>query len=476
MNKDKTISITAKATSEQKTIALITTSLAAVAITFMASSLNVALPDIGQEFNASAVLLGWVVGAYSLATAALAIPFGRIADIWGIKKIFLLGTILFTLACGLAFFSNSAIVLIILRAVQGLSAAMVVGTSISMLSAVFPGNERGRALGINMAWVYSGSTVGPVIGGLIIENLGWRNIFLVSSLIGLLVIVLIHWKIKGEWRACEGERLDYRGTAIYSLSLASLMYGISTLPEITGFVLVLIGTGGLIGFAIRESKIPHPILNISVFRNNRPFIFSNLASLINFSTIFAIIFLISLYLQYIKGFSAEMAGLILIVSPLTQTILSPLAGKLSDKIEPRIVSSWGMASTCVGLIIFAFLGNDTPIIVVIAGLLMIGMGISFFMSPNINAIMGSVEKKHYSVAAAVTNTTRCVGQMMSLSISMIVLTLFIGHNAITPEYYPAYLSSMRIIFIIFTVLCVLGILASLSQKTKTIQKTAPNSD
>jgi len=446
-----------------KTVSLITSSLAVFSITFMITSMNVALPFISEDFQADVILLGWVVTAYVLAVAVLSLPFGRISDIFGIKKLFLAGVVLYTLGLILAAVSNSTITLIIARAILGIGGALVVPNALAMIIAVYPANERGKALGLNTACVFMGSSLGPFLGGILTAHLGWRSIFLINIPIILIVIFLLAWKIPGEWCASRGEKFDYKGSLVFGFALVALMLGFSYLPEIRGIILVLTGLAGLGIFIKVENGIRSPLLNINAFKTNRTFIYSNLAALIIYSVVFALTFLLSLYLQYNKGFSPEQAGLILVVQPVVQAVLSPFIGRLSDKIEPRIITSAGMLLVSFGLLSFVFLANGTSLVQIILGLAILGTGFALFASPNINAIMSSVEPKSYGVASAMISTTRCVGQMLSMGITIMVMATVVGRVIITPEFYPAYLTGARISFAIFTVMCLAGVFASLAR-------------
>ena len=204
-------------------------------------------------------------------------------------------------------------------------------------------------------------------------------------------------------------------------------------------------------------------MQIALFKNNIVFVFSNLAALINYSATFAVSFLLSLYLQYIKGFTPETAGLILIAQPVMMAMFSPLAGILSDRIEPLIVASVGMGLTTVGLFMLIFVSNGASIGYIVTSLIILGLGFGFFSSPNTNAVMGSVDRKFYGVASGMLGTMRLTGQAFSLGISLLLFAIFLGRVQITPEYYPLFLKSMRVAFIIMAALCFLGIFASIAR-------------
>lgn len=353
--------------------------------------------------------------------------------------------------------------LISFRFLQGIGGAMIFGTGVAILTSVFPAHERGRALGINVAAVYTGLSLGPFLGGLMTEHFGWRSIFLANSLLGALAVAFVFQKLKGEWVGAKGEKFDFTGSIIYSLVLVAVIYGFSLLPQVSGVGLIIIGALGAIAFVKWELTVKSPVLEIKLFRDNKVFAFSNLAALLNYSATFAVAFLLSLYLQYVKSLSPEDAGLILVSQPVVQAVFSPFAGRLSDRIEPRILASMGMALTVVGLFLFTFLSNETPLTFIVASLVLLGLGFALFSSPNTNAVMGSVEKKFYGVASATISTMRLLGQMFSLGICMLIFALFIGRVQITAEHYPSFLRSTETAFLVFAVLCVGGVFASLAR-------------
>ena len=440
---------------------LIVATMAAFVVPFMGSSVNIALPSIGREFALDAVTLNWVATSFLLATAMFLLPFGRIADIYGRKKIFTYGMIIFTLASLFSALSISAAMLISFGVLRGIGSAMIFSTGVAILTSAFPPEERGKVLGINVAAVYLGIALGPFFGGLLTQYLGWRSVFWINVPLGLLTIVVIFWKLKGEWLEAKGERFDFLGSLIYGASLAIIMYGFSELPNIWGGGLISIGIMGIIAFVRWETKIKSPLLNMNLLKNNRAFAFSNLAALLNYSATFGVAFILSLYLQYIKGLSPQNAGLVLVAQPTIQAIFSPFAGRLSDRIEPRIVASIGMAFTCAGLILLSFLTNETALPFIIACLIVLGFGFALFSSPNTNAIMSSVEKKFYGIASGTLGTMRLVGQMFSMGVIMLLFAIYIGKVQITPEVYLPFMKSGNAAFIIFAILCFGGIFASL---------------
>jgi len=430
---------------------------------FMGASVNIALPSIGREFGADAVTLGWIATAYLLAAAVCLVPFGRLADIRGRKRIFSAGILTYTIASFLCALSSSTAGLIAFRILQGMGAALIFGTAIAILTSVFPPGERGKALGINTASTYLGLSLGPVLGGLLTHHFGWRSIFLVNLPLGLAVIVLVLTKLKSEWAEARGEKLDLGGAFLYGLALVGIMLGFSRLPRALGIWFFLAGIALASGFVFRESRATSPILNINLFRRNRVFAFSNLAALINYSATFAVGFFLSLFLQNIRGMNPQAAGLILIAQPAVMALFSPLAGHASDRIEPRLVASAGMAISGAGLFLLAFLRAGSPLGFIVAGLALLGFGFALFSSPNTNAVMSSVEKKSYGVASATLGTMRLVGQMTSMGIAMMIFAVFLGRVQIAAAGQAGFLQAIRTGFFIFAGLCFAGVLPSLAR-------------
>ncbi len=453
-----------EASSEQASVrraALIAATLASFLTPFMDSAINIALPAISREFAMDAILLSWVRTAYLLATAMFLVPLSKVADIHGRKRVFTCGAAVFTGAALLAGLSTSSAMLIGARVVQGVGSAMIFGTGVAILTSAFPPGERGRVLGINVAATYLGLSIGPFLGGILTEQLGWRSIFFTVVPLGLLVITFVVWRLQGEWAEAQGETFDLVGSILYALGLVALMYGFSRLPGMAGAGLILAGVGGLALFIAWELTVRNPVLSIQLLIRNRPFAFSNLAALINYSATAAVAFLLSLYLQNIKGLSPQEAGLVLITQPLMMATFSPVSGRLSDRIEPRIIASAGMGVTAVGLGLLILIGPTTPIWTIVARLALLGFGFALFSSPNTNAIMSSVERRFYGIASGMVGTMRLMGQMLSMGIATLLFALYIGRVEIGPENYSQFLTSTTVAFAIFALLCAGGVFASL---------------
>ena len=220
---------------------------------------------------------------------------------------------------------------------------------------------------------------------------------------------------------------------------------------------------GLAAFVFWEARVRHPVLEIGLFRDNPVFAFSSLAALLHYGATWAVGFLLSLYLHFVKGLSPQETGLVLVAQPVMMAIFSPLAGALSDRIEPRIVASLGMALTCVGLLVLASAGAGTGLALIVAAQVVLGFGFALFSSPNANAIMSSVDKRLYGVASGALGTVRVFGQTLSMGISMSFIAVFIGHVEITPAHGAALVQTVRAAFLVFGALCLAGVFASLAR-------------
>jgi EmrB/QacA subfamily drug resistance transporter len=448
-------------------IILLIASLASFLTPFEFSAVNVALPTISRTLSASAVALGWVATAYLLSAAVFLVPFGRVADIAGRKKIFIRGVIVLVSGSLLCALAPSIGLLILFRIIQGAGGAMLAGTSTAIVTLAFPPEERGRALGWNVAAVYTGLSMGPFLGGIMTQHFGWRSIFFVNVPLGILILTLVFLKMrKLEWIECAGAKFDWAGALIYGAGLSALMYGFSSLPAARSIVLVVAGAFALAVFLLWQDRAVSPLLDIRRFRTNRAFAFSNLAAFINYSATAGLTFLLSLYLQYNKLLSPQQTGIVLVAQPVMQALFSPLAGRVSDRIQPRVIASIGMSMTAAGLLIFTFLRVGTPLSVIILTLVLHGFAFALFSSPNTNAVMSAVDRRYYGVASGTLATMRATGQMFSVGIATLMLSLFIGNSRITPENATRFLASAKYSFMIFAALCFIGVFASLARGSK----------
>ncbi|MCK9277808.1 MAG: MFS transporter [Methanoculleus sp.] len=245
--------------------------------------------------------------------------------------------------------------------------------------------------------------------------------------------------------------------------LFAVMYGFSNLPDLVGVAAILAGVALFVVFYAWETKVESPVLDIRLLTSNRAFALSNLAALINYGATFAVGFLLSLYLQVVRGLDPGAAGLVLITQPVVQALFATPTGRLSDRVEPRYVASAGMGLTAVGLALLTLLTATTPMVYIVASLVLLGFGFALFSSPNTNAVMTSVDRSLYGLASGMLATMRTTGMMFSLGVATVTFALFIGTTQIGPEVQEPFMTSLRVAFTIFAVLCTLGIFASLAR-------------
>ncbi|MBN1166244.1 MAG: MFS transporter [Methanospirillaceae archaeon] len=447
-------------------IVLILAVLAGFITPFDGSAVNLALPVIGSEFHMDIITLSWVTTAYLLSCAIFLVPFGKLADMYGRKKFYLIGIGIFVTASLLMTLIGSEQEFIALRIIQGVGSAMIFGTAVALLTSVYPPGERGFAIGLYTTAVYLGLSAGPFLGGLLTTYLGWRSIFLVNVPLGIIAIALVIGRIHGEWTECKGERFDLAGSCIYAITIVAVMYGLSLVPDMTGLALILFGLICTFIFIRFERRAPNPVLNILLFTENRIFAFSNLAALINYSATFSVSFILSLYLQITQEFSSASAGCILVTAPFMQMLIATFSGKLSDRMDPGTIASVGMGLSALAIFMLVFIGKNTPFWYIIMALVILGIGFGIFSSPNTNAIMSAVEKRYYGVASGILASMRLLGQMFSMGIVMMVFAVIIGPIELVPDSEDAFIKSLHYIFILFTILCIIGIYASFQRIQK----------
>lgn len=426
----------------------------------MGAAVNIALPKISSEFLMDAVQMSWVTMAFLMASAVFLVPFGKIADMFGRKKLFLYGNIIFLLGTVLCVFSNTGGFLIYSRVIQGIGSAMMFSTSMAIIISAFPPQERGKVIGLNVSAVYVGLSVAPILGGILTQTLGWRSLFYINGVVSIIIIPTIILKIKAEWIEARNEKFDWMGTLIFIPSMAALMYGFSQLPTSFAIACTLSGILGLVAFVLVEIKNPFPVLNMKLFFENKVFASSNLSAFINYAATFAVSFVLSLYLQYAKHLSPKEAGMVLITQPVLMAVVAIFSGRLSDKMNPRWLASTGMAISVFGLGMLAYIEKDTSLSFIVVALAVLGFGFGLFSSPNTNMVMSSVERKYYGIASATISTMRATGMMFSMAIASLSVHIFVGNKLINDSNIESFVHSSKVIFLVFTVLCVVGVFSS----------------
>lgn len=437
--------------------------LNALATPVMLSAGNVALPSIALDLNMNARLLSWIPMAFLMSSAMFVVIFSRISDRFGRKRIFLVGTAAMIVSSLFTALAPTSSWLLAGRFLQGVSAAMLHANQMALVSAAFPPQTRGRMIGLVVGFTYVGLSAGPLLGGLVVDAFGWRAAFVLQLPMALLVLFLGIFVIREEWRTDEAARFDRLGALGWLTSIALLCLGISWLPQWQAGVIIVGGLLVMTLFFVHARRVAQPLWEVELFFTHRVFRLSSLASLLMYTSTYAIVVLMSLYLQTIQSYSAAQAGMILMIQPLIMAVLSPAAGRLSDRIEPRVLASAGMAVTALGLAMLSRLHVDSSLAYVVSALVLTGSGFSLFSSPNINAMMSSVESRHSGSASSAVATMRLLGQLNSMVLVTLVIALVMGSTPVSPETAPQLARAVDLSFTLGVLLCIPGILLSLAR-------------
>ena len=399
---------------------LVFTSVGAFMTPLDGSILSVALPAMSQNLGLSFEGTLWVQAAYLLAMAVLLIPLGRLADQWGCFRFYLIGIVLFTLGSLGAAMSIGSTSIILARVLQGCGGAILSPTSTALVTAVFPPNERGKAMGINIGSVFVGLSIGPPLGGFLVDALSWHWIFLINIPIGIAVL-LWGWHLhKAVPESRIGHKADALGSILLGLAIVALLlpltlhvqWGWTSTPTLASFAVSIISFAT---FILRERNIHEPLIDLGL-RRNRSFSFGNVASLLSHVATFGVALLTSVWLQLVQGLPAKYAGWIMLGQPVVQSMLSPVTGRLSDRIDVRFLTCLGMALIALGMSLLGLFAQEANLVAIIASLAIVGIGMASFSAPNGSSIMGSVERHQLVFAGAFYGTIRAVGMTFSVAI------------------------------------------------------------
>lgn len=444
---------------EKKNLLLLICTVLSFFTVFAVNAVNIVIPSIAAEFHMSNIVQNWVTIIFLLVVAVLSVPAGQISGKYGLKKVTNLSIILFIIISIANVLVTSQEQFLACRFILGISLAFINVTSMAMIVNVFPPEERGKALGINITGVYVGLSLSPVIGGIMNYNLGWRSVVLFGVPFMFLILALLLTRISDEWSSFENMPLDLKGSLTYGIGIVLFMYGFTVLNTQPGMILTVLGVIILVIFGLIELRQSYPVFDIRFFKNHK-FLSANFASLCAYLATYAVTTILNYHLQYIKGFDSQTAGMILLVAPLCQVVLAPIAGRLSDRFVPQILAAIGMALGTISLFLFSSLDTSTSMGFLIVAMIIYGVGFGLFSPPNTNVIMGSVPAKDTSVASAAVATMRTVGQAMSMGILTLVFAFVMGNVPIVEEYYPLLVSSCQITCLICVVLCVASVFAS----------------
>ena len=427
---------------------------------FLSNGVIIGVPAIAQEFAMNNVIQNWVPTILFLVVAICTVPAGQISGKFGVKKSLLMGVIVYLISAIGICFSFSTEVFLFFRVIQGVGMAFLNVSAMAMVVQAVKPQNRGKALGFTVTGVYLATSLSPVICGFLVYNLGWRSMFYFVIPFLVLCLALMVWKIPHEWKTYENDKLDIMGSILYGVGILLFIYGFTTLTSSTGLILTIVGLVILAIFGAYELRQKSPVFDVKLFKN-RKFTSSNIAALCSYIAVMVVTTILNYHFQYVRGWNAEMAGMILIITPIIMAVMAPNTGKLSDRIHPQKLAAIGMTIATVALLILTFLNADTPVYLVIIAMVLQGIGMGLFSSPNMNAIMSSVPPKDAPTASASQATMRTIGQTMSLGLLTLVFAWVMGSLPLATKYAGMVVQASQIICGICTVACILAIFASL---------------
>ncbi len=392
-----------------------------------ASIVNIAYPALTDVFKTTPATVLWVGVAYMLVSTGLMLTLGRISDAMGRKRLYILGFLIFSIGLSLCSLAQSINQLILFRIIQAIGSAMTVATSSAIITDAFPVRERGKALGIMGGAISAGFASGPVLGGLLLDPLGWRALFYVRIPIGIIGLVVAWFVLKESVADRKTFKLDLRGSATLFGGMACLLLGVNQGSNLGWTSLPILGlfSGTAIFFTffiLTERKASQPIVDLKLFKN-RLFTASSGSLVLFFLAYSAYSFLVPFYLISGVGYPTMKAGLLLTTVPLITIVLGPISGWLSDRFGSRLLAFLGMAFYGLGLFLLSGLSQDSTAGDIVVRLTALGIGSALFNSPNNSAIMGSVSRERLGTASAMISTLRQVGMSIGIALAEAIFTL-----------------------------------------------------
>jgi MFS family permease len=425
----------------------------AVATPLMLSSVNVALPAIARDLVLDAVTLTWVPLAYLVAAVALVLPAGRVADHIGRRRVFIAGTLGVIVSSFAAAAAGDGAAFLASRVAQGLFTALLYATQVAIISSVVAPARRGQYIGYTVACVYVGLTAGPALGGWMVDAWHWRAALLVHVPLSALSCLIGLTLARTEWKSDHPQPVDPFGSLLYGGGLALLLVGLANALNGPLVLLAPAGVLALFLFTRHEARVPSPLIDIPLLLGQARLRAAVIAAFLMYAATFGNVVLVSLQLQYLEGASAFAAGQVMLVQPLTMTLLAPVFGRLSDVLDARLLTSSGTVFALIGLLLLAFNAGSHSHALLLTGLLAVGLGFSLFSAPNTNALMSGVPKARYGAAAGIVATTRLLGQLTSQGVVVIVFALVIGHVPLAEGNREALAEAVRIAYGLAAVLC-----------------------
>lgn len=440
------------------TYIILTAAIGSFTMAYASNGLSVILPTLASYFHISNILENWIVYIYLLVLSVAGVPLAKICGKYGLKASFKLGLIIFSVGSLMSALSFDVVVMIIGRVLQAIGASMTFVTNVSMITAEIPPENRGRALGINVTGVYLGITISPTISGILVHNLSWRFVFLITIILALISYYLL-CKLDDEWIMEKG-KFDWIGSAIYVVGIGLLLYGFTILNTLIGLVLVIISIILLAIFVKYELKQDNPVYEMRLFKNVN-YTTSNVVALIAYLSTYVVSYVLNYHFQYIMNLDAQTSGLILISTPVMMLLIAAQAGKLSDRINPAILQLLGVTLITIAIALLSRINYTTPIYMIVVAMIIQGVGHGFFSTPNNNIILSSVDdKKDIPTASASVATVRNLGQSFSLGILTVTFAFIMGNVQIQPSNYNLLIQSNQTTLLIITMLSIFAIILS----------------
>ena len=427
---------------------------------FLSAGIVLGVPSIADEFAMNNVVQNWIPTIALLVVAVFTLPAGQISGKYGVKKSLIIGVLIFIFASLGACLSFTTEIFLLFRVVQGIGMAFLNLSAMAMVVQAINPQNRGKALGFTVTGIYLAGSLSPVLCGFLVYNLGWRAMFYFVIPFLVLCLILMLLKIPGEWKTYEKDKIDSIGYLIYGIGILLFIYGFTNLMNTVGWVCVIIGLCLLIIFAYYELNVESPAFNMRLFKNMK-FTSSNIAALCSYLAIAAITTILNYHFQYVRNWDAQLTGIMLIITPIIMALIAPNAGKLSDKIHPQKLAAFGMSIATVTLLILLFLDANTPIYLIVVAMILQGVGMGLFTTPNTNAIMSSVPPKETPNASAAQSAMRTIGQTMSLGLLTLVFAWIMGSLKLSSEHADLIVQCSQIVCMICTVVCIVAIFASL---------------
>ena len=414
---------------EYKWTVLTVTTVGMFMVTLDASVVVVGLPVIIEDLNTSLFAGIWVITGYRLMITILLVTIGRFADILGRVKLYYAGFAVFTAGSALCGLSPSGELLIVSRLIQGFGAALLFVNSMAIVVDAFPTAELGTAIGINQMAINAGTIVGYTLSGVLIGLFGWRSIFWVNVPIGIFGTFWSHRRLKEPYGHIGKERFDYPGAILFSTALTMVLLAL-TLGNLSSLLTQALLAGSIVLFAVflaHERRATQPVMDLSLFRI-RAFTAGNLTNLLNGLAFAALAFELTLYFELVKGYSPFQTGIALIPMSLTLIIIGPISGRLSDKYGGRDLSTLGLATTSIALLVFSTFTVATSEVYIAAALALGGFGIGLFRSPNASSVMGSVPAKRRGIGAGVRSTIINTSSVVSIPLALTLMTAVMPYD------------------------------------------------